>query len=91
MQRVKAKAPSSFKTHVTDTEKRLNILFDHLNNQTLLTQPTIGEMVQLAEAVRGKEYDRAAQIQLEILKNRSEECTNWMVSLSCLTKLQILT
>lgn len=79
MARVKAKAPASFKTHVMDTEKRLNILFDHLNNQTLLTLPTVQEMVGLSQAVAAKEYDRAMQVHLDIVKQRNEECTNWMV------------
>jgi hypothetical protein len=41
MQRVKAKAPANYKQHVVDTEKRLNILFDHLNNEDLLKPDTI--------------------------------------------------
>ena len=81
MQRVKAKAPASFKTHVNDTEKRLNILFDHLNNETLLKSNTITDMKELAEALRGKDYERAMATHLDLITNRTEECGNWMVSL----------
>jgi protein transport protein SEC31 len=80
MQRIKAKAPESFKSHVIDTEKRLNILFDNLNNQTLLKSNTVQDMVQLAEAVRDKDYERAMSIHLDLFQNRTEECGNWMVS-----------
>ena len=80
MQRVKAKAPATFKTHVTDTEKRLNILFDHLNNETLLKQNTIHDMSELAESLRGKDYDKATSMHLDLITNRTDECGNWMVS-----------
>ena len=80
MQRVKARAPASYKVQVNDTEKRLNILFDHLNNQSLLKPNTIEDMVQLAQALRSRNYDQAQAIHIDILTNRNEECGNWMVS-----------
>jgi protein transport protein SEC31 len=79
MQRVKSKAPVSFKAQVNDTEKRLNILFDHLNNEDLLKPPTIQLMVELAQAMRAKEYDQAQAIHMDILTNRNDECGTWMV------------
>ncbi|KAL1956947.1 hypothetical protein VTO42DRAFT_6694 [Malbranchea cinnamomea] len=79
MQRVKARAPASFKAQVNDTERRLNILFDHLNNEDLLKPNTIDSMVELAEAIRSKDYDTAHAIHLDILTNRTDECGNWMV------------
>ena len=80
MQRVKTKAPSSYKVQVNDTEKRLNILFDHLNNETLLKPNTIEDMVNLAQAVRNKNYEGALAIHVDIMTHRTDECTNWMVS-----------
>ena len=80
MQRVKAKAPASFKVQVNDTEKRLNILFDHLNNETLLKPNTIEDMVSLSQAIRAKDYDNAMAIHVDIMTNRTDECVNWMVS-----------
>ncbi|KAI5291992.1 protein transport protein S31, partial [Ascosphaera acerosa] len=79
MQRVKARAPSSFKAQVNDTERRLNILFDHLNNEDLLRPDTIASMVELAQAVQARDYDTAHTIHLEILTNKTDECGNWMV------------
>jgi protein transport protein SEC31 len=79
MQRVKAKAPASFTAQVQDTEKRLSILFDHLNNETLLKPNTVADMVALAEALRAKDFDRAQQIHQDIITHRQDECTNWMV------------
>ena len=79
MQRVKSKAPSSFKPQVNDTEKRLNILFDHLNNEELLKPDTVGNMVELAQALRTRDYEQAQAIHIEIMTNRTDECGNWMV------------
>lgn len=80
MQRVKARAPSSFKAQVNDTERRLNILFDHLNNGDLLKPQTVQEMVELAEALQNRDYATAHSLHLDILTNRTDECGNWMVS-----------
>ena len=81
MQRIKAKAPASFKPQVIDTEKRLNILFDHLNNEDLLKPNTVQDMVELAQALRARDYDQAQAIHIDLLTNRLDECGNWMVGL----------
>lgn len=79
MQRVKAKAPASFKAQVTDTEKRLNILFDHLNNDDLLKPDTVQSMDELAQALQARNYEVAQAIHLEVLTNKTGECGQWMV------------
>ena len=53
MQRVASKAPASFAPQVKDTQKRLNLLFDHLNNEELVKPDTIQKLGELAEALRG--------------------------------------
>ena len=82
MQRVKSRAPASFKTHVMDTEKRLNILFDHLNNEDLLKADTVASMNALAKAIQEKNFEQAQAIHVELMTNKTEECGNWMVSTS---------
>ena len=84
MQRVKSLAPASFKAQVLDTEKRLSILFDHLNNENLLKPDTIQSMNELAQALQAKNFDAAAHIQLDILKTKTDECGQWMVRLTSL-------
>ncbi|KAK2733484.1 protein transport protein S31 [Myotisia sp. PD_48] len=79
MQRVKSRAPSSFKAQVNDTERRLNLLFDHLNNEDLLKPNTIDSMLELVQAIQARDYDTAQSIHLDILTNRTDECGNWMV------------
>lgn len=80
MQRVKSRAPPSFKAQVNDTEKRLNILFDHLNNEDLLKADTIANMAELAQAIQARDFEQAQAIHVEIMTNRTDECGNWMVS-----------
>lgn len=80
MQRVKAQAPQSFRAQVIDTEKRLNILFDHLNNQDLLKEDTIQELANLSQALRSRDFGLAQSIHVELLTNKTDECGNWMVS-----------
>jgi protein transport protein SEC31 len=80
MQRVASKAPSSFAPQVKDSQKRLNILFDHLNNEELIKPDTIQKLNELAEALQSKNYDRATKLQVEIQTEKTNECGNWMVS-----------
>lgn len=87
MQRVKARAPSSFKAQVDDAERRLNILFDHLNNEDLLKPNTVADMVELARAIQARDYETARAIHLDILTNRTDECGNWMVGVKRLISM----
>ncbi|KAL1881116.1 hypothetical protein VTK73DRAFT_4793 [Phialemonium thermophilum] len=79
MQRVAAKAPASFAPQVKDTQKRLNLLFDHLNNSELVKEDTIEQLSELAAALEAKNYDTAHRLQVEIQRDKTEECGNWMV------------
>ncbi|PCH06593.1 Steroid receptor RNA activator-protein/coat protein complex II, Sec31 [Penicillium occitanis (nom. inval.)] len=87
MQRVKSRAPASFKAQVDDAERRLNILFDHLNNEDLLKPNTIADMVELSKAIQGRDYETAKNIHLDILTNRTDECGNWMVGVKRLISM----
>lgn len=80
MQRVAAKAPASFAPQVKDTQKRLGLLFDHLNNEELVKPETIDQLAQLAGALASKEYEVASKIQIDIQRDKTEECGQWMVS-----------
>lgn len=81
MQRVKSRAPPNYMPQVTDTEKRLNILFDHLNNGDLLRQDTILSMTELAQALQSRSYEHAQALQEDISKTHMDELGYWMVSL----------
>ena len=80
MERVKARAPTSFKAQVDDAERRLSFLFDHLNNEDLLKPNTIEDMANLSRAIQNRDYETARNIHVDIMTNRTDECGNWMVS-----------
>lgn len=79
MARVEARAPTSFRPQVNDTKKRLDLLYDHLNNEELLKPDTVQQIVELAHAMASKDYNRAQEIQLDVHQNKVEECGQWMV------------
>lgn len=79
MARVEGRAPSSFKPQVNDTKKRLDILYDHLNNEDLLKPDTVQQIVELSQAMAAKDYGRAQEIQLDVHQNKVDECGQWMV------------
>lgn len=80
--RIKSVAPQQYKPQVDDMEKRLNILFDHLNNQDLLSETTVQEVVQICTAIKNRGWDRALSMFNELQTAKLEtEGTNWMVSL----------
>ncbi|KEF57861.1 uncharacterized protein A1O9_05782 [Exophiala aquamarina CBS 119918] len=79
MARVKARAPASFRAQVLDTEKRLDILFDHLNNEELLNPDTVQQIGELSTALQSRDFQRASEIQIDVHTNKVEECGNWMV------------
>jgi len=91
MKRVGSKAPASFAQQVKDTQKRLNILFDHLNNQELVKPDTIVRLNELAEALQSKNYDVAARIQVDIQREKTDECGNWMVGVKRLVSMSKVT
>ncbi|SPO05762.1 related to Protein transport protein SEC31 [Cephalotrichum gorgonifer] len=78
VQRVASRAPANFAPQVKDTQKRLELLFDHLNNGELIQPDTIEKLSELADAIESKDYDTATSIQVSIQTTKTEECGKWM-------------
>jgi protein transport protein SEC31 len=79
--RIKASAPQQYKAQVEDMEKRLNILFDHLNNEDLLSATTVQEVVTISQAVQNRDWDQAQSLFNTLQTEKlATEGTNWMVS-----------
>jgi protein transport protein SEC31 len=78
MQHVKTRAPAQYRAHVVDTEKRLNILFDHLNNDDLLKPDTIQAMNRLAGHLQARQPKEAMTVCTELIT--TDGPSNWMVS-----------
>jgi protein transport protein SEC31 len=69
MQRIKSKAPASYETHVVDTEKRLNILFDLLNNgDRTVNEDTVNRLKGIAMAIEGRDHGGATNQLTETMK-----------------------
>lgn len=86
LQRVKPNIPESFSKKVKDTERRLNILFDHLNNEEL-QEDTVSSMVTLSQSLAARDFDGAQQLHLELLTTKPEECGQWMVGVKRLIEI----
>ncbi|TQV97640.1 hypothetical protein V2A60_006621 [Cordyceps javanica] len=87
MQRVAAKAPATFAPQVKDTQKRLNLLFDHLNNDELVSPYSVSKLSEVADALKSKDHATAAKLQAELQRERVEECGQWMVGLKRLINM----
>jgi protein transport protein SEC31 len=80
--RIKTVAPQAFKPQVDDMEKRIHILFDHLNNEDLLQPDTVQQMVEISQHVQRKEWDQAQSLFVTMQNAKLDtEGTHWMVSL----------
>lgn len=80
MARIKAKAPVSYAPQVNDTEKRLGLLFDHLNNDDLLGPETVATMVNISQCVGQGQWDQAQSLFTEMHAAKEKaEGGNWMV------------
>ncbi|KAI1101914.1 hypothetical protein F4804DRAFT_283267 [Jackrogersella minutella] len=91
MQRVASQAPASFAPQVKDTQKRLGLLFDHLNNEELVRPDTIEQLTVLAQALETKNYPEAQRLQVELQRDKTEECGNWMVGVKRLVQMSKVT
>ncbi|KAJ4306897.1 protein transport protein S31 [Collariella sp. IMI 366227] len=87
MQRVAGKAPPAFAAQVKDTQKRLGLLFDHLNNGELVKPDTVELLDQIAQAIVSKNYEAAVDGQMKVLKEKTGECGQWMTGLKRLISM----
>lgn len=87
MSRIEPRAPSTFAPQVRDTAKRLEILYDHLNNQDLIQEDTVAQLAELANCIQGRDYVRAEEIRSDIHVNKVEECGQWMVGVKRLISM----
>lgn len=87
MSRIEPRAPSTFAPQVRDTVKRLDILYDHLNNHDLIKEDTVGQLVDLAKCIQSRDYIRAEEIRSDIHVNKVEECGQWMVGVKRLISM----
>ncbi|CAH2355879.1 protein transport protein Sec31p [[Candida] railenensis] len=69
--------PAQYAKHGEAVVRRLNILFDHLNNGDLLSDEVINELKNLCSALNNKDYKEALALHVKLTTNHSEETSNW--------------
>jgi protein transport protein SEC31 len=67
MQRVKARAPASYKDQVLEVERRVNLLFDSLNS-SVFESGTLGKIKELADNLSKREHEEATRKVTELMK-----------------------
>ncbi|KAI5951687.1 SEC31 [Candida jiufengensis] len=77
---IKPSIPEKYARHGADMEQRLNILFDHLNNEEI-SKSLIESLKQLSSNLEQKQFDQAKAINVEIATNFSDELGNWHTGL----------
>ncbi|WVR04848.1 hypothetical protein IAU60_001860 [Kwoniella sp. DSM 27419] len=87
LNRVKqANLPPQTKKVVDDTERRLNILFDGLNNETV-PQPAINLVNEITKAMAARNAEAALGLHVQLLTDASGEVTSWAPGVKQLIKL----
>lgn len=78
---IKPKIPERFAKHGVDMNKRLNILYDHLNNEDLLLDGAIAQLKEICLALAAKDIATAASLNLALSTNFSDEMGQWNTGL----------
>ncbi|ODQ66157.1 hypothetical protein NADFUDRAFT_83005 [Nadsonia fulvescens var. elongata DSM 6958] len=77
LESLKPLVPAAYTKQVKDAEKRLNILFDHLNNEEVLSGETISDLLELSACIDESNWGEAQGIYLNIITTRDHECSQW--------------
>lgn len=86
-QSVKPNVPERFSKHAEDMEKRLNFLYDHLNNDDLLSEEAISELKKVCSALEAKDYATATQLNVDFATNHSDKTGKWYPGLKRLISM----
>ncbi|CCE61388.1 hypothetical protein TPHA_0A03100 [Tetrapisispora phaffii CBS 4417] len=87
LERVTPLIPKEYGKQLKDCTKRLKILFEHLQNQDLLTQPTVDKLKQIIELMKTQSYDEATQISVAIATEHAHEGGNWLTGVKRLINI----
>ncbi|KAH3680954.1 hypothetical protein WICMUC_000097 [Wickerhamomyces mucosus] len=77
LDQARPQVPVQFSKQINDTEKRLNILYDHLNNEELLTPDVITQLHQIVDLLESKNYPEALQLHIAVMSNHTHETAHW--------------
>lgn len=74
---IKPKIPEKYVKHGIDMEKRLNILYDHLNNSDLLSSEGINSLKEICDVLQAKNYQEASRLILSFAATYPDEIGHW--------------
>ncbi|RCK56363.1 Protein transport protein SEC31 [Candida viswanathii] len=80
LEAIKPSIPEKYARHGTDMEQRLNILFDHLNNEEI-SKPVLELLKQVSSSLEAKDFATATAANVEIATTHSDEIGNWHTGL----------
>ncbi|OCF33792.1 protein transporter SEC31 [Kwoniella heveanensis BCC8398] len=87
MERVKQSGlPANLKRIVDDTERRLNILFDGLNNEDV-AQPTVDLMSNISKAIAARDASSALAMHVQLLTDATGDISGWAPGIKQLIRL----
>ncbi|ORX35923.1 hypothetical protein BD324DRAFT_629551 [Kockovaella imperatae] len=78
--------PAHVKRIVDDTDRRLNILFDGLNNETVPDQ-AISQMTEISKAISRKDANAALAMHVDLLTNSTGDMGSWTPGVKQLIRL----
>ncbi|WWC59727.1 uncharacterized protein I303_102289 [Kwoniella dejecticola CBS 10117] len=80
--------PPNVKKVVEDTDRRLNILFDGLNNENVPKQ-ALDLLANISKAIGARDWNAALAMHVELLTNSSGEMTTWVPGVKQLIRLSV--
>ncbi|RIB13203.1 hypothetical protein C2G38_2003608 [Gigaspora rosea] len=78
--RARQHCPNTQKKMLDDTEKRLNLLFDALNNEEV-SPGVIELLLNLIRDLESRNFPNAINIQVQLMTTKMEECGKWIVGI----------
>lgn len=83
LQRLRAISPDKYRRPLDDTDRRLSILYDQLNNSQL-SPGTLAQIHMLAACIASSDWGRGYAIHLELTGDKMHEVRDWIVGIKTL-------
>lgn len=84
---LKPRIPEDYKKHGDDMERRLNMLYDHLNNGDLLSSAAVAYLKDVAETLDKKDYETAKSSIIGFAASFPEEVGHWHTGVKRLVQM----
>ena len=76
--RVSPLIPDAYGKQLKDCKKRLHILFQHIEKNSLITSPTMLKIYNIAVLIKEGKHEEAMAIQMDIASTNADESGNWL-------------